>query len=125
MNPIDTKLLVVDDEQSIVELVSVLLSDAGFDVTTAYSGSDALEKLKAATPDLILMDMMLPEMTGTQVIEKIRQDPTTKDLKIAMLTVVKPGEIGEETLNRIGISDFIPKPFENEDLIYRVKKILD
>lgn len=118
------KILVVDDEESLLQLVSVLLEEEGYEVLTASSGDEALAKLKDSKPDLVLMDMMMPGMSGREVCEKIRSNPSTKDLKIAFLTVAKFSESGKETLTKMNVSDYITKPFENADLLKRVKKIV-
>ena len=118
------KIMVVDDESSLLELVSALMEQEGYEVITAISGQECLEKLKTVKPDLILLDMMMPGMSGREVCEKIRGDPKTKDLKIAFLTVAKFSETGKETLTKMKVLDYITKPFENEDLTRRVKKML-
>jgi len=117
------KIMVVDDEQSLVELVRAVFGQEGFDVISAYSGQECLEKLKKEKPDLILMDMMMPGMSGRETTEKIRKNPKTKDLKIAFLTVARFSEVGKDTLKGLKVSDYITKPFDNKDLVKRVKKI--
>ena len=118
------KIMVVDDENSLLELVSALMEQEGYEVITAISGQECLEKLKTVKPDLILLDMMMPGMSGREVCEKIRGDPKTKDLKIAFITVAKFSETGKEMLTEMKVLDYITKPFENEDLTRRVKKML-
>ncbi len=118
------KIMVVDDEESLLELVNAIMEQEGYEVVTAISGKECLEKLKTVKPDLILLDMMMPGMSGREVCEKIRQDPETKDLKIAFLTVAKFSETGKETLTKMNVLDYITKPFENDDLVSRVKKLL-
>ncbi|MBU4242611.1 MAG: response regulator [Nanoarchaeota archaeon] len=118
------KIMLIDDEQNILELVSELLSNEGYDVITTGSGREALEKLKTAKPDLILLDMMMPNMSGRQVCEAIRKNSKTKNLRIAFLTVAKFSEAGKEKLNELKVLDYITKPFDNQDLVERVKKIL-
>jgi CheY-like chemotaxis protein len=72
---------------------------------------------------MILLDMMMPGMSGREVCERIRKDPHTKDLKVAFLTVAKFSESGKYLLKKMNVSDYITKPFENADLVRRVKKI--
>ena len=116
--------MIVDDEESIVELVKAVLEEEGYEVITATNGRDCLKKLKKVKPDLILMDMMMPEMSGRETTERIRKNPKTKDLKIAFLTVVRFSEMGKETLKKLKIADYITKPFDNEDLVRRVKALV-
>jgi CheY-like chemotaxis protein len=118
------KIMVVDDEESLLELVSAILKEEGYEVVTAASGQECLEKLSTMKPDLILLDMMMPGMSGREVCESIRKDPKTKGLKVAFITVAKFSETGKETLTEMKVLDYITKPFENDDLIRRVKKML-
>lgn len=118
------KILVVDDEDSIRELLTALLEENGYTVDTAKDGEEALLKLRDQNPDLVLLDMMMPGMSGRELCEKIRSDPKTKNMKVAFLTVAKFSEIGKEALDKMHVLDYITKPFDNEDLLGRIKKIL-
>jgi len=118
------KIMVVDDEQSLIELVRAILGQEGFDVITVYSGPECLEKLKSEKPDLILMDMMMPGMSGRETTEKIRSNPKTRSLKIAFLTVARFSEVGKDSLKKLNVLDYITKPFDNKDMVKRVKKAL-
>ena len=118
------KIMIVDDEPHLVELLSAILTTEGYEVQSADSGAAAIEVLKTFQPDLILLDMMMPGMSGRETCEKLRKDPQTKNIKIAFLTVAKFSETGISTLKEMGVVDYITKPFENEDLIKRVKKIV-
>ena len=117
------KIMVVDDESSLIELIRGILEEE-YEVITAMSGDECLKKLSTVKPDLILLDMMMPGMSGREVSEKIRKNPKTKDLKIAFVTVAKFSETGRNVLKKMDILDYITKPFENEDLIKRVKKMV-
>ena len=116
-------IMVVDDEESLLELVRGVLEAEGFDVVTVASGQECLNRLKKARPDLILMDMMMPGMSGRETTEKIRADPKIRGVKIAFLTVARFSESGIKSLKGLGVLDYITKPFENEDLVKRIKKI--
>lgn len=118
------KVMVVDDEKGLIDLVEGLLKDKNYDVIVATNGNDCLEKLETSKPDLILMDMMMPGMSGIEVCEHIRANPKTKNLKIAFLTVAKYSVVGKENIERLKIINFITKPFDNEDLLKRIKKIV-
>lgn len=118
------KVMIVDDEESLIELVSAVLEQEGYDVLTAMNGEEALEKLKTAKPDLILLDMMMPGMSGREVCARIRENPKTKNLKVAFLTVAKFSESGKGVLEKMKVLDYITKPFDNEDLVRRVKKLV-
>jgi len=83
-----TKIMVVDDEEDILYLVGAILKKAGYEVTTVLSGEECLERLKSEKPDLILLDIMMPEMDGWEVCKRIKEDKETKDILVVMLTVV-------------------------------------
>ncbi len=117
-------IMIVDDEKSIQELVSALLGSEGYTVVTASDGNECLQKLKTVNPDLILLDMMMPGMSGRETCAKIRADPKTKNLKVIFLTVAKFSEAGRGVLKEMNVSDYITKPFENDDLLKRIKKVI-
>lgn len=118
------KIMFVDDQEHMQELVKGILERAGYSVIIASSGPECLEKLKKVKPDLILMDVMMPGMTGKQTIEKIRANPKTKDFKIAYLTVTRSVGFEKNTMKKLDVLDYITKPFDREDLVKRVKKML-
>ena len=118
------KVMVVDDEESLRELIYAIFSSEGFEVVAAASGQECLEKLKSETADLILMDMMMPGMSGRETTEKIRQNPKTKNLKVMFLTVARFSETGKDALQDLNVLEYVTKPFDNDDLVKRVKKII-
>ncbi len=118
------KIMVVDDEENVLTLVKAVLDQEGFEVTAVPSGQDCLKKLKEAKPELILMDMMMPGMSGRETVERIRADPKNKAIKIIFVTVARFSEVGKETLGKLKVSDYVTKPFDNKDLVKRVKSAL-
>jgi len=118
------KIMVVDDEESLVELVKAVLEQEDYEVITAADGNECLKKLKSVKPDLILLDMMMPGISGREVCEKIRSDPKTKNLKVAFLTVAKFSETGRDVLKKMNVMDYITKPFDNDNLVKRVSKMV-
>ena len=118
------KIMVVDDEESLLALVGAILKKEGFSVTTAASGQEALDKIEKDVPDLVVLDMMMPGMSGRETAEKIRANPKTKKIKLIFLTVAKFSETGKDILSKMDVKDYITKPFENQDLVNRIKKIL-
>jgi two-component system phosphate regulon response regulator PhoB len=121
---VKSKVLVVDDEPDVLDLVSYNLGQAGFAVETAVDGADALRKARAAAPDLILLDLMLPEMDGLEVCKLLRRDPKTSAIPIIMLTA-RAGEIDRIVGLELGATDYVPKPFSPRELVLRVKKRLE
>jgi two-component system, OmpR family, alkaline phosphatase synthesis response regulator PhoP len=118
------KVMVVDDEETLVELVKAIFEQEDFEVVGVNSGPECLEKLKTVRPDVILMDMMMPGMSGRETTEKIMADPKTKDLKVIFLTVARFSEVGQTSLKKMNVVDYITKPFDNADLVKRVKKAI-
>ena len=119
------KILIVDDEADICESIKTLLEDAGFYVETVSSGPEALENLrKNANFDLVLIDFFMPEMSGRELLEKIREDSKLRELKCAFLTVAEFSGRGIGELKKLHSLDYIKKPFDNEDLVRRVKKMV-
>ena len=118
-----SKILVVDDEPEAVELVEFNLKQAGYDVITALDGAEALTKARNKTPDLIVLDLMLPEMSGLEVCQTLRRDPATARIPIIMLTA-RAAEIDRVLGLELGADDYLTKPFSPRELVLRVKKIL-
>ena len=118
------KIMIVDDEPSLRELLRAILENENYSVITAENGQECLDQLKEEKPDLILMDMMMPGMSGRETTEKIRSDTKTKGIKVAFLTVAQFSEVGKSKLGELKVSDYITKPFDNADLIKRIKKIV-
>jgi len=114
------KVLVVDDETYIVELVKFNLEKDGFQVIVAYDGLSALEIIKSESPDLILLDIMLPNIDGLQVCRVLKQDPHYNTIPIIMLTA--KGEEFDTVLGlEMGADDYIKKPFSPREMVARVK----
>ena len=118
------KIMVVDDEESLLELLRGILEAEGYEVITVASGQECLSKLKGVKPDLIIMDMMMPGMSGRETTEKIRSDPKTRDIKVAFLTVAKFSETGMKSLKDMKVVEYINKPFDNADLLEKIKRII-
>jgi len=117
-------IMIVDDEPHMVELEKAILEAEGFSTITALSGEQALKLLKTIKPDLVILDMMMPGMSGREVCEKIRSNPKTKNLKVIFVTVARFSDIGKDKLKGMDVLDYITKPFDNEEFVKRVKKIV-
>jgi len=113
----------VDDEPDLLELVRFNLSQAGFQVDTAPSGREALERLKVSPPDLLVLDLMLPDVSGNDICRQIRSDPALADLPIVMLTA-KSEEVDRVVGFELGADDYVPKPFSPRELTLRVRAVL-
>jgi len=117
------RILVVDDEPEAVELVEFNLKQAGFDVISAADGVEALKKARSVLPELIILDVMLPEVDGMEICKMLRRDKGTAKIPIIMLTA-KAAEIDRILGLELGADDYITKPFSPRELVLRVKKIL-
>ncbi|MEY4200981.1 MAG: hypothetical protein RLZZ265_2721 [Verrucomicrobiota bacterium] len=117
------KILVVDDEPDAVELVEFNLKNAGFEVITAADGSEALKKARSTLPDLILLDLMIPEVDGLEVCKLLRRDAATAGIPILMLTA-KAAEIDRVLGLELGADDYVTKPFSPRELMLRIKGLL-
>lgn len=111
------KILVVDDEKPIAEILKFNLENEGYQVVCAYDGNEAIAMAEQENPDLILLDLMLPEKDGNEVCREIRK---TKTMPIIMLTA-KDSEIDKVLGLELGADDYVTKPFSNRELIARVK----
>jgi len=118
-----SKILIVDDEKDIVDLISYNLEKERFSTVKAYDGETALRLAKTQKPDLIILDLMLPEMNGLDVCRAIRHNPETVGLPIIMLTA-KSDEVDKIIGLEIGADDYVTKPFNIKELIARVRSIL-
>jgi two-component system phosphate regulon response regulator PhoB len=120
---VKSRILVVDDEPEAVELIAFNLRQAGFSVTTAADGAEALQKARAQLPDLIVLDVMLPEMDGFEVCKLLRREPATARIPIVMLTA-KAAEVDRVLGLELGADDYVVKPFSPRELLLRVRKLL-
>ncbi len=118
------KILVVDDEEDITKSVKMLLENDGYIVFTVNNGKDALQKLEKETFDLVLLDILMPEMPGNEVAEKIRKNPKIKNQKILFLTVVTLGELGKSIIQQLKPSGYVQKPFKAAELRAKIKKLV-
>jgi two-component system phosphate regulon response regulator PhoB len=117
------KILVVDDEPDVVQLIDYNLKAAGYDVAAASDGREALTKARASQPDLIILDLMLPEVEGLDVCKILRRDPSTAGIPIVMLTA-KASETDRVLGFELGADDYVTKPFSPRELVLRVKRLL-
>jgi DNA-binding response OmpR family regulator len=117
------KILVVDDEPDILEMVGVNLKSAGYEVLTAGNGAEALRKARTLSPHLIILDILIPESDGLEVCKAIRRDSQTAPIPIIMLTA-KATEVDRVVGLELGADDYVTKPFSPRELILRIKKLL-
>ncbi|MGM0501196.1 MAG: response regulator [Bacillota bacterium] len=118
-----TKILVVDDEENIVKLLSYNLKQEGYEIITANDGQEALKKLEETTPDLMILDLMLPKVDGWDICRKVRKNDNFSNLPIIILSA-KEEEIDKILGLELGADDYVTKPFSPRELLARVKAVL-
>jgi two-component system, OmpR family, phosphate regulon response regulator PhoB len=117
------RVLVVDDEADIVALVAYHLAKGGYRVSTASSGTDALDAARRERPALVVLDLMLPGMSGYDVLEQLRASDATRDMAVLMLTARREEQDRIRGLS-LGADDYLTKPFSPQELVLRVAAIL-
>jgi len=116
-------VLIVDDNAQNVELLQAFLESLPVRIVTASDGVEALEQVAAHNPDLILLDIMMPRMSGFQVCKRIKSDPATRDIQVLMVTALN--ELGDiEQATECGTDDFVSKPVNKFELLTRVRSLL-
>ena len=116
-------ILIVDDEPDAIELIDFNLRAAGFRTAAAMSGDEALKQAREILPDLIVLDLMLPEVDGLEVCKILRRNPATADVPIVMLTA-KASELDRILGLELGADDYVTKPFSPRELVLRIKRLL-
>ena len=116
------KIMVVDNEPDIVDLTRTVLEIGGYNVLPAYSGEECLRKLNKEKVDLILLDIMMPGMSGWDVFNRIKKK--SPKIKVAFMSVLEISEKRKQVLLDEGLADYIMKPFDKETLLSRVDNIL-
>ena len=117
------RILIVEDEESLLKLESILLTSKGYDVTGVTNGQDALDSLAENPSDLVLLDIMLPQIDGFEVCRRIKENPQTRDIPVIMLTAKKSREDmarGE----KVGVDWYITKPFKSVMVIETIQRFL-
>jgi DNA-binding response OmpR family regulator len=111
------KILIIDDEETTVQLISILLERRGFEVIKAYSAEDGMRKAYRHQPDLVLLDIMMPDMDGWEVCKRLRE---MSDVPIIFLTA--RGDVKDVVRGlEMGADDYVPKPYDNDELVARIR----
>ena len=118
------RILVVDDERHIVRLVQVNLERAGYEVLTAYDGIEAMEKVKTESPDMVVLDVMMPRMDGFEVLKNLQADPRYQNIPVIMLTA-KAQDADIFAGWQSGVSSYLTKPFNPRELLTFVQRIFE
>jgi two-component system, OmpR family, phosphate regulon response regulator PhoB len=116
-------VLVVEDEKDLAELVQFNLRNAGYETVSARSGDEALALSRTRTPDLVLLDLMLPGLPGTEVCRQLKTSPRTRNVPVIMVTA-RGEEVDRVVGFELGVDDFVSKPFSMRELVLRVRAVL-
>ncbi len=117
-----TRVLIVEDDRHIIESLSFVLERDGYEVAAVLDGEAAIERLAAAPPDLLILDLMLPKVTGFEVLKRIKADPGLKELPVIVLTA-KGQQQDRRMAEEIGVEGFMTKPFSNRAILEAVKRV--
>ncbi len=121
--PRRSRILIADDNQPNVELLEAFLAEVDCDIAIAADGRETLDKVESFQPDLILLDVMMPKLSGFEVCQKLKSDPKTRNVMVLMVTALnEPGDI-ERGVNS-GTDDFLSKPVNKVELVKRVENML-
>lgn len=118
------RILIAEDERNIAESLRFLLTRAGHDVSLALDGAEALAMVRRARPDALVLDLMLPKVSGFDILKELRGEDETRTLPILMLTA-KGQANDRRTAEDLGVDAFLTKPFANQDVITAVERLLD
>jgi len=116
------RVLVVDDDEVIRQLITVNLELEGFDVHTAFDGQDCLDKIKDVGPDVVTLDVMMPRLDGWETAARIRQDGSLAEVRIVLLSA-RAQEADIERGDAIGVDAYLTKPFDPDDLVETVRRL--
>ena len=120
--PLAKKILAVDDERHIVRLIQVNLERAGYQVVTAFDGTEGLKKVESEKPDLIVLDVMMPRMDGFEVLKRLQANPETRGIPVIMLTA-KAQDTDVFRGWSSGVSAYLTKPFNPLELLTFIRRI--
>ena len=124
MEEINKKILIVDDDLRMDRMLTFLFESQGFTVRFSETGSNAIDLLQDYRPDIILLDLLMPEMDGFEVCERIKKDPLLKDIPIIVLSAL-PYLAHKERAFSLGVCEYIEKPFVSIKLVNKVKEIIE
>lgn len=116
-------ILIVDDEMDIVATLAFMLEHSGYAVRKAYGGEEALQSVAREKPDAILLDLMMPDLDGTEVIRRLHADPGTASIPVVIITATAQLKEFRDSGQAIGAAGFIEKPFQLNDLLLKLREV--
>lgn len=125
MNTIKRHILCIEDETDMIDLIRIILERKGFEVEGASGGEEGLQKLHETRPDLVLLDLMMPDIDGWEVYQQMKADETTREIPVIVVTAKAQNIDKVLGLQIAKVDDYISKPFSPEDLLQSVEKVLE
>ncbi len=125
MNTPKHRILCIEDETEMIDLIRIILGRKGFEVEGATGGEDGLKKLHERKPDLVLLDLMMPDIDGWEVYQQMKADETTRDIPVIIVTAKAQNIDKVLGLQIARVDDYISKPFSPEDLLSSVERVLE
>lgn len=120
-----TKILCIEDEPEMIDLIRLILNRRGFEVQRANGGTEGLEMMRADPPDLVLLDLMMPDMDGWEVYQQMKADEKTRDIPVIVVTAKAQSIDRVLGLHIAKVNDYISKPFSPQELLNSVDRILN
>lgn len=118
------KVLIVDDDRVTLTMFEQILSNSGYEVTSAKDGEEGYERALEVNPDLLISDMLIPKVDGLELCKRIKQNPAFSHTKVILMTGVYKGMTFRFDAKEVGADDFVEKPFERDDLIKRIESLI-
>ncbi|MDE0520937.1 MAG: response regulator [Boseongicola sp.] len=119
----ETRVLLIEDEPNIIEAIRFILSREGWRVDTSPDGKNALEAVRSRSPDLVILDVMLPNRSGYDILSDMRADEATRDIPVMMLTA-RGQKKDKELAERLGVNKFMTKPFSNAEMLASARELV-
>lgn len=120
----NTKIVYIEDAPEMIQLVSLILSREGFNLIGALGGREGLDTVRRVKPDLVLLDLMMPDMNGWEVYRRMRDDEEMKHIPVIVITVRAEQEEKAAGLYRHRVDDYVTKPFDVDDLLHRIERVI-
>lgn len=118
------KVLIIDDDEMIIELWSIALKQASYEVLTAMSGKDGLNQAKEKLPDIILIDQIMPDIKGNDLLRMLKDDPTTKPIPVAVVSNYNESQLMQEAIQKGAVDYILKYQIEPQDLVNKIKTLL-
>jgi CheY-like chemotaxis protein len=118
------KILIIDDDQMLIDVWSLVLKKEGYDVITAGTGHDGMEIAKTQQPDFILLDQIMPDLKGNEVLQMLKQDPQTQNIMVAMASNYSENELMQQAIQNGAVDYILKYQIDPQDLVNKIKTLM-